>query len=172
MHLLDAGQVMSREMHHFRCGVPDVVHGHGLGGILDIVEHVIQPRNQAMNLVAVERGDESGMQQGYGVAGNLSARDSMTSISAPAPRLLPGESLEGSHQRLQGFGTQHRFFGMGIEEVKELDLFGHETSEHCELQRVRRAASVTACNREVAERSQRDDRAQETDGFYVEANFL
>jgi hypothetical protein len=54
---------------------------HGLGEILDQVEDVVHAHDQLVDLVAIERRVERGVQQGDGLVGDLVGRGSISSMA-------------------------------------------------------------------------------------------
>ena len=49
----------------------DVVERHRFGDVLNDVQNVVHAVDQLMDLVAVERGDERGVELGQGIVGDL-----------------------------------------------------------------------------------------------------
>jgi len=99
--------------------------GRVLGGVLDQVEDVVHARDQAVDVVAVERRDEGRVQQRHGLVGDLvgAALHVADALDQGAAPRLVGVVV---HQFGHGPAAGDEVFGVAIEQREEPRLARHQ----------------------------------------------
>src|SRR5262245_43682760 len=116
-----------RELLRLGGRAPDVVEHHGLGDVLDEIQDVIHPGNEQVDLVAVERRDEGLVQQRDRLVGDL-VRAALGLVDATG--VVVGGAGVG-HQLAERLAALDDLRGVGVEELEEPALAGHQLVQHC-----------------------------------------
>ena len=106
----------------------DVVQGHGSGRILDQIGHVVHGVDQAVNLLAVNRRDEGGVNQAVDLV-----RDAVGGALGVVHilRVLGAQMHVGvvRHQLLKRLRRRHDAVGVLVEQLKKIALLGQQFAE-------------------------------------------
>ena len=126
LHLLHARDAELGEPPRLGCDRGDVVGVDRLRRVLDHVEDVVHLAHQAVDVVAVERRDESAVEE-------LDRR-----VRDFVPALLdrfdvvgaPLDVVAGRHERSELAGAEQELLRVLVEEIEEPALARHESPEH------------------------------------------
>jgi hypothetical protein len=106
----------------------DVVQHQRFGGVLDEVEHVVHARDQPVDFIAIEWGDEGGVQQLHGLVGDaigamLGVLDLLDARGAIGLVVVVAKHVGERHRAL------HDELGVAIEQTEEAPLARHQARD-------------------------------------------
>ena len=108
--------------------VAHVVQRHGLGGVLQQVGHVVHQVDQRMDLLAVDRGDERGVDQPVDLGRHTVGR-ALGVVHFQVVFLAQLGVAVVAHQVFKRFGTLDDAVGVLVEKLKKIALFGQQFAE-------------------------------------------
>src|SRR5438876_6463059 len=136
---LDVGEQRHRRLHAVAAELADlgellrlgrdaaqVVERDRVGDILDQVQDVVHVGDQLVDLVAIEGRDEGLVQERDALVRDL-VRGALRRVD---PLRVRVELVEGADHRRELAAALDDALGVGIEQVEELALAGHQASEH------------------------------------------
>jgi hypothetical protein len=126
LHAGTAGQAHVGQLQGFRGDALDVVERGALGDVLDGIEDVVHGVDEAVDLVAIEGGDEALVELGDGFVGDL-VGGLFDGLDGADVLLCAGQIL---HQGDQSLTAEDNLLRMGVEEFKKTALMGQQASEH------------------------------------------
>src|SRR3989344_4535739 len=105
-----------------------VVQGHGLGGVLHQVGHVVHRVDQREDLLAVDRGDEGGVQQAVDFAVDA-VGSGLGGVHVAVVFLAQARVVVVANQLSEGVGGRHDVVGVLVEQLKKIALTGQQLSK-------------------------------------------
>ena len=118
-------RMMSRHLAHLRLEAGDLEQGDGLGGLLHLVDGVVEQADQVLDVAAVERRDEGAPHPQQHVAGDGVGLVLMGDDAAAGF----GHTGAAFQQVAQRHGAVHQGAGMAVEQREEFLLARHQGLE-------------------------------------------